>query len=216
MDADGLVIFDCDGVLVDSEWISTGALAGLLGDMGHEITEAESHRIFTGTWWPDTQKLIEGRIGEPLPDDFATRFRERQMAALAADGVKPVPGVVAVLDGLTQRTCVASNGPQEKMRLTLGSAGLLDRFDGRIFSAYDVERGKPEPDLFLHAAERMGAAPERSAVIEDSVHGVMAARRAGMHVFAYCAESDPVELAEAGAVVFDAMHELPALLHAVR
>lgn len=213
MDADGLIIFDCDGVLVDSERISTGALAGLLAEIGHEISDAESHRVFTGTWWPDTRRLIEERIGEALPVDFAERFRARQMEALAA-GVDPVPGVVAVLDGLRRPTCVASNGPQAKMELTLGLAGLLERFRGRIFSAYDVERGKPEPDLFLHAAERMGADPERTVVIEDSVYGVLAARRAGMRPFAYCADSDPTPLAEAGAVVFDAMDELPALLAA--
>jgi HAD superfamily hydrolase (TIGR01509 family) len=211
-----LVIFDCDGVLVDSEPISNRVLAECLTEIGLATTTEESMQIYMGRWWPDILAIAAERLGGPIPEPFTETYRERQLEALAA-GVEPMPGALAALERIQAPVCVASNGAERKMEITLARAGLLDRFRGRVFSAYDVERGKPAPDVFLHAAAQMGASPARCAVVEDSVLGVEAARAAEMEVFAFCGHEyatpfGPDELAAAGGVVFDSLAELPALL----
>jgi HAD superfamily hydrolase (TIGR01509 family) len=206
-----LVIFDCDGVLVDSEAITCRVTAEALTEIGLPKTTAECMRDYVGRWWPDSVEMIEAELGRPLPEGFTQEYRERQNAALAA-GVDPVPGVVEALDRIPLANCVASNGPLEKMAITLGAAGLLERFEGRIFSAAHVERGKPAPDLFLHAAACLGANPGACAVVEDSPLGVVAARAAGMAAFGYGAGSDAAALRAAGATAFASMDELPGLL----
>ncbi len=208
-----LVIFDCDGVLVDSERISATAMCEQILTLGLQTTPSECHREYAGTWWPDTLARIEQRLGRPLPASFTDDFRKRQMAALSR-GVDPVDGVVDALERIDATSCVASNGPHEKMAVTLAAAGLLARFEGKIFSSYDegVERGKPYPDLFLHAAGAMGFEPADCIVVEDSVFGVEAGVRAGMLVLGYDADADSAALAAAGAHCFSAMSELPELL----
>jgi HAD superfamily hydrolase (TIGR01509 family) len=206
-----LVIFDCDGVLVDSERIAVRIDAELLAELGWPLTEAEVVERFMGRTYEDMIEVIEAEIADLEPgweDEFDRRYRE----ALDAE-LEPVDGVVEALDAITAPTCVASSGSHEKIRFTLGRTGLYERFAGRIFSAADVARGKPAPDLFLHAARTLGADPAACAVVEDSRYGVQAARAAGMRVLAYGGGLTPRDqLAGPDTVVFDDMRELPGLL----
>jgi HAD superfamily hydrolase (TIGR01509 family) len=208
-----LVIFDCDGVLVDTEPTATRVLVTMLARVGIVMSEAECLRTFVGRSAAAALVIIEDRLAAPLPAEFSAEWHALLFEALAR-GVAPIPGVGAALDAIALPTCVASSGAHDRMRLTLGASGLLPRFEGRIFSATEVARGKPHPDVFLHAASRRGAAPARTAVVEDSSAGVAAGVAAGMTVFAYTAgaHSDPAELRAAGAVAFADMAELPALL----
>lgn len=213
--ATALVIFDCDGVLVDSERASHLVLQAMLAEHGVSIGFDEAVARFMGSSMPHTLSVVQQMTGVP-PEVFLPDFRKRTFEAFGAD-LEPVPGVPAVLGALEARArpyCVASNGPREKMELTLGRTGLLPRFvPGRLFSADDVARPKPEPDLFLHAAARLGAPPAGCIVVEDTPTGVRAARAAGMRVFGYAAMTPVSRLQEAGAhATFDAMAALPALL----
>lgn len=202
-----LVIFDCDGVLVDSERLTVGVDVTVLSSMGWEMTADEAIERFLGR--PDAYVTAElsRHIGRELPDDWDAVFHPLYVDAL--QHVTPVTGIEAALDAITIATCVASSGSHRKMRLTLGRTGLLDRFAGRIFSTTEVANGKPAPDLFLHAAARMGASPERCAVVEDSVAGVEAAVAAGMKAFGYSGSVTPADrLQRAGATVSDEMSDL--------
>ena len=174
---------------------------------------AEAYDRFMGASDDKCVALLHDLLPTAPPADFMRRFAERCFTAFRA-GLRAVDGVPALLDALPLRYCVASNGPREKMRFTLGHTGLLPRFEGRLFSAQDVERPKPAPDLFLHAARTLGANPARCVVVEDSPTGVAAARAAGMTVYGYAAMTDPAKLQAAGAHrTFGHMNELPALLH---
>ena len=207
-----LVIFDCDGVLVDSERIAVRVEAEYLAELGWPLSQAEIVERFMGRTAEYMDEAIEARLGRRLPGDWRDQFQRRYREAFAADLV-PVDGVVEALDQITIPSCVASSGSHDKLRLTLGHTGLYGRFEGRIFSGYEVANGKPAPDLFLHAASRMGAEPARCAVVEDSRFGVMAARSAGMHAFGYGGGLTPPDRLEGhGAVVFDDMRKLPRLL----
>lgn len=207
-----LVIFDCDGVLVDTERIAVRVDAQVLGELGWELTEAEVVERFVGRTDAHMRAEVEARLGDGLPGDWAERLRERQRKAFEAE-LEPVDGIVEALDRISLPTCVASSGRPETLRFTLGLTGLHDRFEGRIFSAVEVAEGKPAPDLFLHAADRMGADPSACAVIEDSRAGIEAALAAGMAVYAYGSGVTPAERLEApGVVLFDDMRDLPALL----
>ena len=205
------VIFDCDGVLVDSEAISNRVLAEVLTAAGLPMTPAESAATFKGRAWAQNLAVIEERMGGAAPTDLTERYRIARDAALAA--VEPVAGVVEALDRIDLPACVASSGEHEKMKLTLGVIGLYARFAGRLFSAADVGgRGKPAPDLFLFAAERMGFDPASTAVVEDSLPGVQAGVAAGMAVLAYATNGEGPALEAAGGRVFTDMAELPGLL----
>jgi HAD superfamily hydrolase (TIGR01509 family) len=160
---------------------------------------------------PATLAILEERLGRPLPDGWAAELDAAVREAFRRE-LAPVAGIEAALDALDLPTCVASSGSQEKMRLTLGLTGLRDRFAGRIFSGGEVEHGKPAPDLFLLAAERMGAAPGDCVVVEDSPFGAAAARAAGMCCLGYAPDGDGAALAREGATVFTAMADLPALV----
>ena len=183
------VIFDCDGVLVDSEGISNRVLAELLTGIGLPMTTEQSRGHFLGKAWATNVVTIERLLGAPPPPELLATYRTARDAAFA-DRLRPVPGIEEALERIELPSCVASSGDHGKMRLTLGKTGLYDRFDGRIFSATEVAHGKPAPDLFLHAAERMGFPPEECVVIEDSPAGVEAARAAGMRVLGYGIEGD--------------------------
>ncbi len=210
-----LVIFDCDGVLVDSERLAVKVDVEVLTRLGWPLTEAEVVERFVGASDAAFKAAIEAQLGRPLPEDWEAEFQSLYRAAFAAD-LRPVDGVVEALDQIDIPTCVASNGTHEKMQFTLGLTGLLERFRGRIFSATDVDRGKPEPDLFLYAAERMGAAPAACVVVEDSVSGVTAARAAGMKVLAYAGGVTPAPRLEGSrTTVFHHMRALPTLLNVV-
>jgi HAD superfamily hydrolase (TIGR01509 family) len=207
-----LVIFDCDGVLVDSERLAVKVDVAILAKLGWSLSEAEVIEKFVGASDEYFRREVEAYLGRALPlgweADVEPLYRRAFEASLC-----PVAGVVEALDRITMRTCVASSGTHEKMRFTLGITGLYDRFAGRIFSAIEVERGKPAPDLFLHAAARMGAAPRACAVVEDSARGVAAGLAAGMNVFAYAGGVTPRErLKGPTVVVFEDMRDLPELL----
>jgi HAD superfamily hydrolase (TIGR01509 family) len=207
-----LVIFDCDGVLVDSERIGVQVDVRMLAELGWPLTEAEVIERFVGRSEAYLAAEIEAALAGRLPDGWADRFRALYREAFEAE-LEPVEGVIDALDAITAPTCVASGGSHERLRHTLGLTGLLERFDGRIFSADDVRDGKPAPDLFLHAAATLGADPARCAVIEDSRYGVEAARAAGMRAFGYAGGVTPADrLAGPGTVVFDDMRALPGLL----
>ena len=207
-----LVIFDCDGVLVDSERIAVRVEAELLAELGWPLSQAEIVERFMGRTTEYMDEAIEAQLGSRLPTDWKDQFQRRYREAFAAELV-PVDGVLDALDQIAVPTCVASSGSHDKLRFTLGHTGLYERFEGRIFSGYEVANGKPAPDLFLHAAARMGAGPARCAVVEDSLYGVLAARAAGMRVFGYAGGLTPADRLEGEAtVVFEDMRELPRLL----
>jgi HAD superfamily hydrolase (TIGR01509 family) len=202
-----LVIFDCDGVLVDSERLAVRTEAEILAELGWPLTEAEIIERFVGRSAAHMHQEIERQLGRSVDweAEFESRYREVFGRELVA-----VPGIVEALDEITTPTCVASSGSHDKMRFTLGRTGLFDRFDGRIFSVDQVANGKPAPDIFLFAAEAMGASPRRCAVVEDSVAGVIAGLSAGMAVFAFAGGVTGAEaLSMEGAVVFDDMRDLP-------
>jgi HAD superfamily hydrolase (TIGR01509 family) len=205
------VIFDCDGVLVDTELISNTVLAGLLTRAGLPTTLEDCLRDYRGRSMRSVMELATERHGAPLPDDIDDRYYEEIKAAFVRE-LRPVPGVLEALDRIALPTCVASSGPHHKMALTLRRTGLWERFEGRIFSATEVPRGKPAPDLFLHAARAMGFDPATTAVVEDSVPGVRAARAAGMRALAFARDTDAGALAAAGGEPFDDMADLPGLL----
>jgi HAD superfamily hydrolase (TIGR01509 family) len=206
------VIFDCDGVLVDSEPISTRVFTEMLATIGLTMSMEESAERFIGRSMPACMAVVEELLGRPVPEGFVEEYHRKSALAFQAELVV-VPGVVEVLDWLPWPHCVASGSDHERLRITLTKTGLYPRFEGRIYSCHDVARGKPDPDVFLYAAERMGVRPERCAVVEDSVLGVQAGVAAGMSVFAYTGTADVPRLREAGAqTVFDEMAELPALL----
>jgi HAD superfamily hydrolase (TIGR01509 family) len=208
-----LVIFDCDGVLVDSERISLRVQAEWMSALGLQTSYEDCRRDFLGLGMPETLRIIATRLGRPLPprweEDLAAAVREAFRSEL-----RPVPGIFEALEEIELPTCVASSGSQEKMRLTLGLTGLRDRFAGRIYSGDEVRRGKPAPDLFLHAALRMSTPPQRCVVVEDSPFGVAGARAAGMSVLGYAPDGSGERLAREGAKTFGSMTELPALLGA--
>lgn len=207
-----LVIFDCDGVLVDSERIAVRIDVQVLARLGWSLTETEVIERFVGKTQEFMTSEIEAQLGRRLDADWETEFQPLYRQAFETE-LQPVAGVVEALDAITAPTCVASSSGHERIRYTLGLTGLLHRFSGRIFSSEEVARGKPAPDLFLHAAARMGVAPVDCAVVEDSRHGVEAARAAGMRAFGYAGGVTPAHRLEGpGTVVFNDMRELPALL----
>jgi HAD superfamily hydrolase (TIGR01509 family) len=207
-----LVIFDCDGVLVDSERIAVRVDAAILARIGWPLTEAEIIERFVGRTDDDVRAQIAEHLGRPLAPGWDAEYDHLYREAFDAD-LRPVDGVVEALDRIRTATCVASSGSHDKMRYTLGKTGLWTRFAGRIFSATEVARGKPAPDLFLHAAATMGVAPADCAVVEDSRFGVQAARAAGMRAFGYAGGVTPAARLEGeGTVVFHDMRDLPRLL----
>ncbi|MFF7264986.1 HAD family hydrolase [Streptomyces sp. NPDC008159] len=209
-----LVIFDNDGVLVDSEPISNRHLAAYLTELGHPTSYEESIRDYMGSAMHRVHELIHERTGRRLPDDFDEVFHTRVFAAFERE-LAPVDGVFDVLEKLVAEGvpyCVASSGSHERIRVGHRTTGL-DRWfgDGLVFSAQDVGRGKPAPDLFLHAAERMGVAPERCAVVEDSPLGVRAGLAARMDVYGFTAMT-PAEKLTGVQGHFSDMAELLPLL----
>jgi HAD superfamily hydrolase (TIGR01509 family) len=210
-----LVIFDCDGVLVDSEPISNRVLARAITDAGLSIDPDEVALTFEGMRLRDIQTEVEERLGRRLPKGWIARF-EADRAAAFEEGLAPVPGIADVLsqassDGLPM--CVASQARREKTELTLGLTGLSRYFPtSSLFSSTMVERGKPHPDLFLLAAESMGFEPAQCIVVEDGIPGVQAARRAGMKILGYAPGRNAERLAQAGAQTFASTADLPGLL----
>jgi HAD superfamily hydrolase (TIGR01509 family) len=209
-----LVIFDCDGVLVDSELISNRELAALLSELGLPVTLEFLFENFVGRSMQHCWEQVGRMLGREVPQQLREDLQLRTLAALQAE-VKAVQGVEVVLDTLEVPYCVASGGSHAKMAATLGATGLLPRFRDRIFSVTEVAQGKPAPDIFLYAASKCGVEPRACVVIEDSPAGVTAGVAAGMTVYGYCAFTPERRLRAAGAHhTFDNMAKLPALLFA--
>ncbi|UFQ17276.1 MULTISPECIES: HAD family hydrolase [Streptomyces] len=209
-----LVIFDNDGVLVDSEPISNKLLAGYLTELGHPTSYEDSLRDYMGGALHRVHDLVWERSGQRLPVDFDEVFHARVFSAFERE-LKPVTGAAEVLEELAAdgvAYCLASSGSHERIRVGHRAAGLDKWFDEkRVFSSQDVGRGKPAPDLFLHAAKRMGVAPGRCVVVEDSPLGVQAAVAAGMDVYGFTAMT-PAERLSGATQLFGDLKELPSLL----
>ena len=215
--APDLVIFDCDGVLVDSEVISCRAHAETLTRHGYTITSDQVLQRFLCRSMRQATLEIEAELGRSLPEDFHTQVCAEIFRSFA-ESLEATPHVNEVLAAITRPVCVASSGPPEKISASLNRVGLYDRFAPHIFSAVQVRKGKPAPDLFLFAAEQMRTSPKRCLVIEDSVAGVTGARAAGMTVLGFhggshCPPGHAGMLRTAGAVAtFDDMRQLPDLM----
>jgi HAD superfamily hydrolase (TIGR01509 family) len=212
-----LVIFDCDGVLVDSEVISCRAHAATLTRHGYPITADQVLDRFLGVSDLEARLIVEAEMGRKLPDDFTSQVKQATLQRYA-DDLQPVPYVAEAVAAIDLPKCVASSGTPEKIRHGLTCAALYDILAPHIFSAGQVKRGKPAPDLFLFAAEQMKVQPARCVVIEDSIPGVTGARAAGMTVLGFhggshCRPGYADRLRAAGAVVtFDDMRELPGMI----
>jgi HAD superfamily hydrolase (TIGR01509 family) len=208
----GLVIFDCDGVLVDSELITNRVFAQMLNELGIPVTLEDMFERFVGRSMPQCLQIITKLLGRPVPPHFVVEYQTRSAAALRSE-LKAVPDIEMVLDSMRMPYCVASSGTHEKMQTTLGVTGLLPQFLGKIYSVTEVARSKPFPDVFLYAARQQGVMPADCAVIEDTPTGVRAGVAAGMTVFGYCALTPEQRLIEAGAhQTFERMRDLPGLL----
>ena len=208
MSPSSLVIFDCDGVLVDSEPLQIQALLDVAAPLGFSMPLVAAVERFRGAKMADIVAAVEGQMGSAVQPDFVARVRARQAEVFARE-LRAVDGVREAILAIPLARCVASSGPLEKIRLSLAITGLLDLFGDNLFSAYAIGRWKPDPGLFLHAAARMGVAPADCVVVEDSVLGVQAGVAAGMRVLGYADEARGASLAAAGAEVFVAMRELP-------
>jgi HAD superfamily hydrolase (TIGR01509 family) len=210
-----LAIFDCDGVLVDSETISNGVLARLLSQEGLPTTLAEARRDYQGLLLSEVLERAQAKLGRALPAGWLELY-ERQRTDAFRRELAPVPGAAHAIERLGAagvKVCVASQGKLEKTRLSLELTGLRHLFpDGAVFSAESVARGKPHPDLFVHAADAMDAEPARCCVVEDTPSGVSAAVAAGMRAIGYAADSDESALRLAGAEIVHSLDRLPALL----
>jgi len=210
-----LVIFDCDGVLVDSEPVANRTLGHMLRDLGLDLTQEQIFERFVGYSLPHCLRVIEGMLGHAAPENFLRDLQARTFAAFKTE-LRATPGIEQTLDALDAvglPYCVASSGDHEKMNTTLGITGLLPRFAGRIFSVTQVAHGKPAPDIYLFAAAQMNAVPSSCAVVEDTPPGVRAGVAAGMTVFGFCAFTPAEKLRAAGAQqTFDDMQRLPQLL----
>ena len=212
-----LVIFDCDGVLVDSEVISCRAHAETLTRHGYPITSEQVLTRFLGVSDREARQAIETELGHKLPDDFEQQVKTATLRSYA-DDLRLIPNIDTAIAGIDLPKCVASSGTPEKIRHGLTCAGLYDLLAPHIFSASQVKRGKPAPDLFLFAAGQMRASPERCVVIEDSIPGITGALAAGMTVLGFyggshCLPGYADTLRAAGAALtFDDMRQLPGLI----
>ena len=216
------VLFDCDGVLVDSEPLTNHVLRTLLAARGWEMSSAECQAVFLGNAVKDKQDLIEERTGQPLTEAWMAQFRAERNALLERE-LRAIPHIHAAVQALHTalggRIACASGADRFKVELQLQKVGLMPHFDGRIFSGHEMPRSKPFPDVYLAAAAALGVDPTRCAVVEDTVTGATAGVAAGATVFGYSPggpeHATPQALRAAGAVqVFTSMAELPALLAA--
>jgi len=213
-----LVIFDCDGVLIDSESVANRIVAQKLTALGWAVTAEECDRLFLGMSYHDMAHELTLRLGRPLPDGWLDRLLTRVVRIMETD-VTLVPGAQESLSeiiGLGTAWCIASNSSQQEMAAKFRCTGLTATMQGRLFSGHDMilqgKRAKPAPDLFLHAAETIGIAPAACLVIEDSATGIQAARAAGMDCLGLARHGQEAAHAALGAAPFTTMHDLPALL----
>jgi HAD superfamily hydrolase (TIGR01509 family) len=205
------ILFDCDGVLVDSEAIGNQVLLNMAAKYGLKISLNEAYKKFNGRSLKDCFQQIEQLINQPLPENFEIAYRKKSFEAFATQ-IKPVKGVLKFLNSLTIPYCVASSGPVEKIKLTLKTSGLIDKFENKIFSSYQINSWKPDPGIFLHTAQEMGFSVNECIVIEDSIAGIIAAKRGGFKVFGIANETNSKELENEGAIIFYTFEELATLL----
>ena len=205
------VIFDCDGVLVDSEAISAKVFQEMISELGFTIDFKTVLEQITGTSMQENLKFLSDYTGTELPASFEKEFRMRSYEAFKTD-LKPITGVRELLNSLTIPVGVASSGPAEKIRLNLTTTNLIGFFGNNIFSSYDIGSWKPDPGIYLHAAREMRFKPEECAVIEDSLPGVQAAIAGGFNVFGFAYYGKKEKFEKLGATVFSNMKELETLL----
>lgn len=209
----GLVIFDCDGVLVDSMEVAFSVSSEMAAEIGITLTYAEHDRYF-GTRDSDMFKALARKYDVALPDGFLERVEDRKMERYR-EGVPVMAGAVHAVRRIADAgvaLCVGSSATVERTRVKLAPVGLLEYFGEHVFTAYDVPKGKPAPDIFLHAATVMGFAPDDCVVIEDAAAGVQAAMAAGMRVLGYAPKGDKQGLSDLGAETFVSMADVPGLL----
>jgi HAD superfamily hydrolase (TIGR01509 family) len=214
------VLFDCDGVLVDSESITNGVLRQMLADLGWQLSREECMRIFLGKAVKDEKELIEAHTGRPLTEEWLVRFRERRNEELLAR-VLPVRNALQAVEAISERVqgriACCSGADRWKVEMQLAKCGLLPFFEGRIYSGHEMPRSKPHPDVYLAAMEPLGVVPGQCVVVEDTVTGVTAGMAAGATVYGYsppeAGHDTPRALRAAGAsVIFTDMAELPSML----
>lgn len=206
------ILFDCDGVLVDTETIMISVLLEMAAPVGVQMDLADAVKAFSGRQILETINFLREKAQAPFPADFETVFRQKAYERFKAE-VKPIAGAKELITSLAIPYCVASSGPREKIELNLALAGLLPFFSkDRIFSSYEIHSWKPDPGIFLHAADTMGYKPNQCVVIEDSVAGIEAGVRGGFRVYGLTNGYNQAELRAKGAVVFEHMSELPYLL----
>lgn len=201
------VIFDCDGVLIDSETIAVGILVDMANDLGANIDRKGAVSQFKGKLFSFCMDTISELIGKPLPETFESDYRVKSFEAFK-ENMKPIEGIKAVLQNLELPFCTASSGPEDKIRLNLGLTGLLPFFEDNIFSCYTIKKWKPDPTVFLWAVETMGFKPSECIVVEDSLSGVRAAKSGGFDVFGFAAHDYNKELESEATKTFDSMQEL--------
>ncbi len=205
------IIFDCDGVLVDSEGISITILVEMANSVGAEIKMKYALENFAGKSLKSVFEYIEKLIEIKLPDSFEKEYRKRTFEAFKTE-LKPIKGIHNLLDKISIPYCVASSGPTEKIKLNLTIAELIEKFENKIFSSYEFGSWKPNPEIFEYAAERMGFKPNECVVIEDSLVGIIAARKGGFDVFGFTKEENRNVFESEGAKVFFDMEKLYELL----
>lgn len=205
------IIFDCDGVLVDSEVLGNQVFVDMANENGAEIDISYAMRHFKGGFLMDSIKQVEAIIQKSLPLDFESEYRHRSYQIFSTH-LKPVDGIHAVLDKLTVPFCVASSGPQEKIKRNLATAGLLSFFNDNIYSCYDIEKWKPDPAIYLHASAAMGFLPNECLVIEDSYKGALAATSGGFDVYGYDLHNEDPNFEKEVTKTFEQMKDLISLL----
>ena len=205
------IIFDCDGILVDSETIANQVLLSMSAPFGLRMTMEEAVKNFNGRRLKNIFEQIEKLTDKKLPDSFETDFRKQTFEAFKTD-LKAVKGVRRFIENLSVPYCVASSGPVEKITLNLTTTRLIQNFENRIFSSYEINSWKPDPDIFIHACNQMGFKKEECIVIEDSVAGVLAGVKGGFKVFALANENNAQDLLDEGATVFYNYEELETIL----
>ncbi len=205
------IIFDCDGVLIDSESIAIGVLVDMANHLGANMDFKASLISLKGKSLNSCMDLISKRIHKPLPLNFESDYRINTFEAFRKN-IQPIEGIKEVIEQLEIPFCVASSGPENKIRLNLEVTGLLSFFEGNIFSCYAIQKWKPEPDIFLWAAKTMGFQPEECLVIEDSVSGVKAALAGGFDVFGYTEHDYRDELTKLATKTFKSMSQLKSMI----
>nr|WP_199000580.1 HAD family hydrolase [Flavobacterium sp. ASV13] len=205
------IIFDCDGVLVDTEKIGNGIMLSMAAEYGFKMKLEDAYRDFNGRNLKECFLHIENAIGKKLPDNFESEYREKSFEAFKTQ-VQPMEGIISFIEKLKIPYAVASSGPVDKIRLNLEVAGLLDKFENKIFSSYQINSWKPDPGIFLHAAKEMGFEVKDCIVIEDSKAGVKAGIQGGFKVYGFTNGYNNEDLEKEGAILFDSYEQLSEML----